>query len=292
MCCRSPSLTQAARLCVAVAGLVSGCTWLYGPAVELPKNPALAVERPDIGSRALLRANQLELELSSWGTELQTAVDSLGTQVVPAQSDAVRAAIRRTFAFQRLFDRMATSVASGWDAEAARELFAFYESWLGQRVLRAQASRRDARSLANFQAWSAAFDLRAYSGARVAILRRIDRALLTSQTAVWRNRALLDAGLGALTEGVPSVEAEPFRALRARTAGEESGLYPLAAEQVLRWNLYAFRWISHSDLERYAHFVESASAQWWVVTSVRAYRVTLGGAGEDLFQTLRPRSSF
>ena len=187
---------------------------------------------------------------------------------------------------------MATSVASSWDPDAAREVFDFDGSWLGQRVLRAQASRRDARTLAKFQAWSADVDLDAYSPERIELLQRIDRALLTSQTAVWLNRAMLDAGLAALGEGVPSGAAEPFRALRVQYAREEPALYPIAADQVLRWNLYAFAWISDADLARYAAFAESPSAQWWVVSSARAYRVTLAGAGEELFQGLRPRGSF
>jgi hypothetical protein len=292
MSLRWPGRTRAALLSGAVAFGLSGCTWLYGPAVELPKDTAEAVERPAIGARALLRANQVELELASWGPALQTAVDSLGAQVDPSQGDALRAAIRRTYAPQRLFDRMATSTASRWDPDAAREIFAFYESWLGQRVLRAQASRRDLRTLQKFQAWSEAFDPSAHSGTRRATLQRIDRALLTSQTAVWLNRALLDAGLAALAEGVHGSSSAPLRELRARTAAEESSLYPLAADQVLRWNLYAFRWLSDSDLEHYAAFAESTAAQWWVVSSVRAYRVTLSGAGEDLFQALRPRNTF
>ncbi len=284
--------TRAASLCTAVAWLGAGCVWLYGPAVELPKDTATAVERPAIGSRAIMRANQVELELLSWGPELQAALATLGPQLETSQTDALNAAIRRTYAAQRLFDRMATSIASRWDPDAAREIFAFYESWLGQRVLRAQASRRDVRTLERFKEWSEHFDVRAYSPGRVATLRRLDRALLTSQTAVWLNRALLDAGLGALGEGVSSAAADPIRALRARTAAEEAALYPVAEEQVLRWNLYAYAWISDADLERYAAFAESTPAQWWVVTSVRGYRVTLSGAGEDLFQALRPRNTF
>jgi hypothetical protein len=292
MSIRSRRRTLVACLCSCVAGLLAGCTWLYGPAVELPKDTALAVEKPGIGARALLRANQSELELASWGPALQAAIDSLGAQVDPAQQIALRAAIRRTYGAQRLFDRMATSAAASWDPDAARGVFAFYESWLGQRVLRAQASRRDPRILARFQKWSEDFDAQAYPAARIELLRRIDRALLSSQTAVWLNRALLDAGLASLGEGMPSGAAAPFRLLRARYAAEESSLYPLAAEQVLRWNLYAFRWLSDADLARYADFAESASAQWWVVSSARAYRVTLTGAGEDLYQALRPRNSF
>jgi len=279
-------------LCAAVAVLQSSCTWLYGPAVELPKDTALAVEKPAIGARALLRANHAELELASWGPALQASIEPLGARIDSSQQIVLRAAIGRAYGAQRLFDRMATSVASSWDPDGAREVFAFYESWLGQRVLRAQAGRTDVRTLAKFEKWSADFDLRAYRAERVELLRRIDRALLSSQTAVWLNRAMLDAGLASLGEGVSSGVAEPFRALRVKFASEEPGLYPLAAEQVLRWNLYAFSWLSDADLERYAVFAESTSAQWWVVSSARAYRVTLVGAGEDLFQALRPRNSF
>ncbi len=287
---RNPAALVSA--CVAPLFALAGCAWLYGPAIELPEDTALAVERPAIGARALLRANQSELELASWGAALQAAIDSLGARVDPSQQTVLRAAIRRAYAPQRLFDRMATSIAAGWDPEAAGAVFAFYESWLGQRVLRAQASRRDVRALAKFQSFGEGFDPSEYGVARVELLRRIDRALLTSQTAVWLNRAMLDAGLASLGEGVPAGAAEPFRSLRVHYAAEEPGLYPLAAEQVLRWNLYAFAWISDADLERYAVFAESAGAQWWVVTSARAYRVTLGGAGEELFQALRPRTSF
>jgi hypothetical protein len=289
---RSRRRIPAAALCAYVALALTGCSWLYGPAVDLPKNTTEAVEKPGLGARALLRANQSELELASWGPALQAAIDSLGAQVDPTQQIALRAAIRRSYAAQRLFDRMATSASASWDPDAAWGVFAFYESWLGQRVLRAQASRRDPRTLEKFQKWSEAFDAHAYSAARVELLRRIDRALLSSQSAVWLNRAMLDAGLASLGEGVPSGAAEPFRALRVTYAAQESSLYPLAAEQVLRWNLYAFSWLSDADLARYAVFAESASAQWWVVSCARAYRVTLTGAGEDLFQALRPRNSF
>ena len=278
--------------CVAAALALAGCTWLYGPPVPLPEDTAEAVERPGVGARALLQANQGELELASWGPALQSAIESLGARVDPAQQAVLASAIRRSYAPQRLFDRMATSVATGWDPDAARELFDFYGSWLGDRVLRAQASRRDAGTLASFQEWSLDFDANGHSPERIELLQRIDRALLSSQTAVWLNRAMLDAGLASVGEGVPPDAAEPFRALRVRYAQEEPALYPIAAEQVLRWNLYAFKWLSDSDLARYAAFAESKAAQWWVVTSARAYRVALSGAGEELFQALRPRSSF
>ncbi len=284
--------TAALCTCVALALALTGCTWLYGPAVALPKDTAEAVEKPGLGARALLRANQSELELASWGPALQAAIDSLGARVDAEQQTVLRAAIRRTYAPQRLFDRMGTTVAASWDPEAARGVFEFYESWLGQRVLRAQASRRDVNTLAKFQQWSEDFDSNDYSSERIERLQRLDRALLTSQTAVWLNRAMLDAGLAALGEGVPPSTAEPIRALRVHYASEEPGLYLLAADQVLRWNLYAFKWLSDSDLERYVAFAESTSAQWWVVSSARAYRVTLTGAGEELFQALRPRNSF
>ena len=38
---------------------------------------------------------------------------------------------------------------------------------------------------------------------RRGLLRRLDRALLSSQTAVSQNRAMLDAGLASLGLGVP-----------------------------------------------------------------------------------------
>ena len=98
--------------CVALTVALAGCTWLYGPAVELPKDTAEAIEKPGLGARALLRANQTELELASWGPALETALDSLGARVEPAEQTVLRAAILRTYAPQRLFDRMGTTVAS------------------------------------------------------------------------------------------------------------------------------------------------------------------------------------
>ena len=84
---RYPRARSAAALsaCVAVTLVLAGCTWLYGPAVELPEDIAEAVEKPRLGSRALLRANQCDLELASWGPALQSAIDSLGENVDPAQ---------------------------------------------------------------------------------------------------------------------------------------------------------------------------------------------------------------
>jgi hypothetical protein len=276
---------------VALALGLSGCTWLYGPAVPLPEDVEEAVEKPAIGARALLRMNNVDLELASWQPALQASLDSLRPPLAPAAGSALAAALRRAYGVQRLYDRMATSVALGWDPDAAREIFAFYDSWLGNRVLRAQAGRRSRSTLTRFERFNASFERSRHSPRRIALFERIDRALLTSQTAVWLNRAYLDSALAAVGEGVPAASVEPVRELRARYAAEEASLYPLGAEQVLRWNLFAFAWLTESDLERYAEFAESAPAQWWVVTTARGYRAAVSGAGEDLFQALRPRAA-
>jgi hypothetical protein len=277
--------------CVLLVLALSGCTWLYGPKVELPKDVDEAIEKPAIGARALLRMNQIDLELASWQPALQASIDGLRPPLDPTQGSALSAALRRAYGVQRLYDRMATSVALSWDPDAAREVFTFYDSWLGSRVLRAQAGRRNPSTLARFQRFSARFDRSRYSATRIALLERIDRAMLTSQTAVWLNRAYLDSALAAVGEGVSAANVGPVRDLRARYAAEEASLYPLGAEQVLRWNLFAFAWLSEGDLERYAEFAESPAAQWWVVTTARGYRAAASGAGEDLFQALRPRAA-
>ena len=284
---RAARLITSVALCVALAG----CRWLYGPAVDLPKSIDEAVQRPAVGARALLRMNQVDVELASWQPALVASLQSLGPRLDSSSATTLGAALGRAYALQRLYDRMATSVAMSWDPDAARQIFAFYDSWLGSRVLRAQASRRDPKTLEHFERFSASFDRASYSPTRIALLERIDRALLTSQTAVWLNRAYLDSALAALGEGVAPASAGPIRELRARYAAEEPSLYPLGAEQVLRWNLFAFAWLTEGDLERYAQFAESPAAQWWVVASARGYRVASSSAGEELFQALRPRSA-
>jgi len=293
MAIRGGSGARTARVIASVALVLAlaGCRWLYGPAVELPRDIDDAIQKPGVGARALLRLNDVDVELASWQPALQASLDSLGARLDPAARESLGASLRRAYGVQRLYDRMATSVARSWDPEAAREIFAFYETWLGNRVLRAQASRRDPKTLERFQRWSASFDRSRYSARRIALLERIDRALLTSQTAVWLNRAYLDAALAAFGEGVPAADASAVRELRARYAAEEASLYPLGADQVLKWNLFAFAWLSEGDLERYASFAESPAAQWWVVVTARGYRVTASGAGEDLFQALRPRAA-
>jgi hypothetical protein len=293
MATRGPSGARAARTftCVAFALALTGCIWLYGPAVELPDDLDEAVEKPAVGARALLRLNQVDLELASWQPALQASLDAVQPPLDPASREALGAALRRGYGVQRLWDRAATTVATSWDPEAATQVFEFYDSWLGERVLRAHAGRRNPRTLERFRRFSASFDRGAYSPTRIALLERIDRALLTSQTAVWLNRAYLDAALAAMGEGVAPASVAPLRELRSRYAAEEPALYPLGAEQVLRWNLFAFAWLSESDLERYAQFAESPAAQWWVVAAARGYRTAASGAGEDLFQALRPRAA-
>ena len=94
---------------VLLALALSGCTWLYGPKVELPRDVDEAIEKPAIGARALLRMNQIDLELASWEPALQASIDGLRPPLDPTQGEALSAALRRAYGVQRLDDRMATS---------------------------------------------------------------------------------------------------------------------------------------------------------------------------------------
>ena len=57
-----------------------------------------AVANPAIGSRALLRANQTELEIAAWQPAVQGLIDALGERVDPRELGALRAAVRRAYA--------------------------------------------------------------------------------------------------------------------------------------------------------------------------------------------------
>ena len=59
---------------------------------------------------------------------------------------------------------------------------------------------------------------------------------------------------------------------------------------MLRWNLFALELALRRELARYVEFAESPAGQWYVVASARALRMAANGAGEELFQALRPRS--
>ena len=268
----------------------AGCSWIFGPTVDLPKDLDEAVANPAIGSRALLRANQTELELAAWQPAVQGLIDALGERIDPRELGALRASVRRTYATQRLFDRAATGLADDWDPDAARAQFAFLDSRLGRRILQALATRRDAAALDRYRAWSASFAQSEFPAARIELVRRLDRALLTSQSAVLVNRAVLDGALASFSGALSGAESAAFGDLRARAAAEESALYPRAADEVLRWNLFVLDSLSDAELARYAEFAESPAGQWYVVASSRALRLAANGAAEDLFQALRPRN--
>ena len=274
---------------VALALLWGGCAWFRAP-IELPKDFAEAAARPEIGSRALLRAHLTELEIATWQPAIQSLVDALGDQIDATRAQPLRVAVRRTYSAQRLFDRVATSLSDDWDPEAALAEFNFLGSSVGQKVLKARALRRDPKSAARFQDWSNAHPRSQFPAGRVALLERLDRALLTSKGAVLVNRAVVDAALVALAGGTSGTDAATFRSLRERAAREEPRLYPAAADELLRWNMYAFQSLSDEELTRYAEFSESRAGQWYVVASARALRLAANGAGEDLFQALRPRN--
>jgi hypothetical protein len=274
-------------LSVALAG--AGCSWIFGPKVDLPENLDEAVANPAIGSRALLRANQTEFELAAWQPAVQGLIDALGQRIDPRDLGALRAAVRRTYAPQRLFDRAATGLADDWDPDAASAQFAFLDSRLGRRILRALATRRDAAEVDRYRAWSAKFAESDFPPERVELMRRLDRALLTSRGAVLVNRAVLDGALASFSGALSGAESAAFGDLRARAAAEESALYPRAADEVLRWNLFVLAPLSDAELARYADFAESPAGQWYVVASARALRMAANGAAEDLFQALRPR---
>lgn len=277
----------AVALCVALAAL--GCP-LFGPKLELPEHPEEAAATPAIGARALLRANQTELELATWQPAVQSLVDALGDQLDASRAQPLRAAVRRAYGAQRLFDRVATSLADDWDAEAALAHFQFFDSSVGRKVLRARATRRDAKTAERFQAFSRGFTEASFPRARIELLRRLDRALLTSRGAVLVSRAVVDGALGALSGAMSGTDAAAFRSLRERAAREESQLYPLAADELLRWQLFAFDSLSNAELARCADFAESPAGQWYVVANARALRLAASGAGEELFQALRPRN--
>jgi hypothetical protein len=67
-------------------------------------------------------------------------------------------------------------------------------------------------------------------------------------------------------------------------------MYPVVADDLLRWQLFAFDSLSDAELVRYCEFSESPAGQWYVVASSRALRIAANGAGEELFQALRPRN--
>ena len=279
--------TVAVVLCAALAG--PGCQ-LFGPKLDLPEHPEEAAANPAIGARALLRANQTELELATWQPAIQSLVDALGAQLDAARAQALRAALRRAYGAQRLFDRVATSLGDDWDAEAALAQFQFLDSSIGHKLLRARALRADAKTAERFRVFSRDFSPASFPSSRVETLRRLDRALLTSRGAVLVNRAVVDAALAALSGAMSGTDAAAFRSLRERAAREESQLYPLAADELLRWQLFALDSLSDSELARYAEFAESPSGQWYVVANARALRLAANGAGEELFQALRPRN--
>lgn len=274
-------------LCAALALL--GCQ-LFGPKLDLPQHPDEAAANPAIGSRALLRANQTELELATWQPTVQSLVDALGDQLDAVRAQPLRAALRRCYGAQRLFDRVATSLSDDWDADAALAQFQFLDSTIGHKVLRARAARRDPKTAERFRAFNRDFSEASFPPARVELLRRLDRALLTSRGAVLVNRALVDGALAAMSGAMAGTDAAAFRSLRDRAAREESQLYPLAADELLRWQLFAYDSLSNDELARYADFAESPAGQWYVVASARALRLAANGSGEELFQALRPRN--
>jgi hypothetical protein len=283
--CRAAS--RAALL--ALAALWLGCR---SGGVVLPKDLNQAAETPEIGARALLQANRIEFDLASWGPAVKTLLDSLGDRLDPNGALALRASATRVYGAQRLFDRMATAVASEWDPDAARAQLEFLDSRLGAKLMAASGGRREPKTLQRFAEFRAALDPNTVPAPRLQRLRRLDAALLTSRSAVLVNRAFLDAALAAFEAGVDSTQAGPFRELRARAASEESGLYANAAQEVLAWNLFTLDSLSDDELDRYAAFAESPAGQWWVVTVTRAFRATASGAGDDLFQALRPRGAY
>jgi len=272
------------------AAWLSGCSWLLGPTIELPKDIPEAAASPAIGSRALLRANQTELEIASWQPAVQSLIDALGEQLDATRADPLRAAVHRAYGAQRLFDRVATSLADDWDPDAALAQLEFLKTGVGQKVLRARATRRDPKTAARFKEWSRDFSESRFPAARIELLRRLDRALLGSKSAVLVNRALVDGALNALSGGTTGTEAAAFRSLRERAAREEPKLYPMAADELLRWSLFAYQSLSDDELASYLAFSESPAGQWYVVASARALRLAANGAGEDLYQALRPRN--
>jgi hypothetical protein len=273
-------------VCAASAWL--GC----GSSGVLPKDLNEAVETPEVGARALLRANRVEFDLASWGPAVKTLLDSLGDRLDPAGGAALRASATRVYGVQRLFDRMATAVATEWDPQAARAQFQLLDSRLGAKLIAASAGRRDPETLRRFAEFRSGFTAQSLPNERLQRFRRLDRALLTSRSAVLVNRAFLDAALGAMAAGVEPAQAGPFRDLRARAANEESSLYANAENEVLAWNAFTLKSLSNEELDRYAAFAESPAGQWWVVTVTRAFRATASGAGDDLFQALRPRGAY
>ncbi len=277
----------ALALCAVLAA--PGCG-LFGPTIDLPKDLADAAAKPEIGSRALLRANQMELEIATWQPAVQSLVDAMGDGLDATHAQPLRAAVRRTYGAQRLFDRVATSLAEDWDGEAALAQLQFLASGTGQKVLRARALRRDEKTAVRFRDWSRDFSESHFAPGRVELLRRLDRAMLTSKGAVLVNRAVVDGALAALSGTTTGTDAAGFRSLRERAAREEPQLYPLAADELLCWNLFALESLSDDELARYVAFAESGAGQWWVVSSARALRLAANGAGEELFQALRPRN--
>ncbi|HTO69965.1 MAG TPA: hypothetical protein VMR31_08910 [Myxococcota bacterium] len=274
----------------AVVATLAACSW-FAPPIELPDDKPEAARHPEIGSRALLRANLAEVEVASWQPAVQALVDGQDSALGPGVADPLRAAVRRAYGAQRLFDRAATSLSDDWDSDAALAQLEFLATRTGQKVLRARARQREPAALEQFRDFSRDFKEENFAPVRIELVRRLDRALLVSKGAVLVNRAVVDGALSALSEALPGADGARFRRLRAQAASEEPQLYRTAADDVLRWYLFAFEPLSDEELARYAQFAESPAGQWWVIAESRALRMAANGAGEDLFQGLRPRST-
>ena len=285
-------LAAVARLSAlaACALALAGCTW-FGPAIELPKDKQAAAQNPAIGSRALLHANLDELELATWQSAIMALIDAQAVALGTTVADPLRATVHRAYGAQRLFDRAATSLADDWDADAALTQLEFLDTRVGHKILSARALRRSPGSLEQYKQFKATFKEENFAPVRIQLVRRLDQALLVSKGAVLVNRAVMDSALAALSEALPGLDGARFRALRAEAAREEPDLYPLATDEVLRWYLFAFESLTDEELARYAQFAESPAGQWYVIAESRALRMAANGAGEDLFQGLRPRSN-
>src|SRR5262245_9278842 len=101
----------------------AGCSWIFGPKADLPKAAKDAVASPAIGARAVVRAHQTAFELAAWQPAVQGLIDALGDRIDARQLGPLRAAVRRAYGAQRLYDRAATGLADDWDADAARAQF-------------------------------------------------------------------------------------------------------------------------------------------------------------------------
>lgn len=275
------------RTCVAVN--------VFAMAVLVGLADACSAAVPEEAAEGLMQKTGLWEAIGDASSEVTKGMEeSAGSEFAempPEARDLLHARIVKEFAVDRLRSLVRASVAESLEPKALAEVSAWYDTPLGQSVLKLQRSIRDQEGNPDDQMAKGRMILTAATPERQANIRRVAAA---SHLAESMANFFLGPAKG-MTEGMmgamPSAQAATAVAEMRAEAKEQADRMVKTLQEVLPMSIaYAYEKLSDQELAAYGDFLEGASGTAYTMAELHAMEKAMSegakGVGRGFIEDL------